>query len=83
MGQQIRPLSMNFFKGLPCASSYWIGATREQLAARVRSRRHQQAIPGSLEVAFDPSIGATAALADHRRRMPKLARQVTPRLGGL
>jgi hypothetical protein len=67
-------------KGLPCLSSYWVGADREALRQRVAERRHQQAVPGEMAMIFDPGIGATAALADHRRRMPKLAQQIAPRV---
>jgi hypothetical protein len=63
-----RSLSYSLFVGLPCQTSYWVGTTREQLAAQVARRRHQQAIPSAQAVAFDPALGATAALADHKRR---------------
>jgi hypothetical protein len=75
-----RPLSHSVFVGTVCSSSYWIGTSRQELAEKVAERRHQQAIPSSQFISFDPSIGATAALADHRRRMPKLAKQVQPRV---
>lgn len=71
-----RSLSYSLFAGLPCQTSYWVGTTRAQLAERMAARRHQQAIPSSLAVAFDPGLGATAALADHRRRMPRLGAAV-------
>ena len=53
--------------GTPPASSYWVGASREELAAQVAARRHQQAIARQAEVRFDPSLAATVSLmVDHR-----------------
>ena len=53
--------------GTPPASSYWVGASREELAAQVAARRHQRAIPSSTDVRFNPAIDATVSLmVDHR-----------------
>jgi hypothetical protein len=71
-------------KGLPCESSYWATpeaqASRDVLNGLIGGRKHQQAVPGDVFLAFDPALAATAALADHRRRMPKLAGKVRPRV---
>lgn len=65
--------------GQPPAYSFWAGATREELAARIQARRHQQAVPTDKDTAYDPMLAATADLsrrltllkvrADLRRRL--------------
>lgn len=63
----------------PPASSYWCGASREELHARVDARRAQQHLPSSVELSFDPGIAATQAW-NLRKLAHKLARR---RAGGV
>lgn len=71
-------------KGTTCPDSYWVGVSREELHTRMALRRHQQAIPGDVFLAFDPAIAATASLArDHGRGLKKLAARLAVRRGGL
>lgn len=57
--------------GRPPASSYWAGATREQLLQTIAARRHQQAVPSERDVKYDPALAATADLM-HRLALAKL-----------
>lgn len=52
-------------KPAPLTESYWVGADRVELNRRIAERRFQQRTPTPAEMAFDPSIAATAALAAH------------------
>ena len=62
----------------PPRSSYWCGASRDELRARVEARRAQQHLPSSLELTFDPAIAATLAW-NLRKLAHKMARR---RAGG-
>ena len=56
-------------KATPPASSYWVGATRAELLARIAARRSQQRSATPLDITHDPALGATAALRhDHAPR---------------
>lgn len=54
-------------RGVPPASSYWVGASRDELRQAIAARRPHQASATARDVWWDPSTGATAALADWRR----------------
>ena len=66
----VEPLVLD--RGVPPASSYWIGCDRAELARRIEERRHQQALPGTKIGIWDPapdaerSIRATLAVAKLR-----------------
>lgn len=52
-------------RGNPPASSYWVGATRDELAAAIAARRPQMACgepPGRKMLAWDNGIAAEASL---------------------
>lgn len=50
----------------PPSSSYWVGATRAELAAAIAGRRHQMAPATERDAVFDPAGQATADLARRR-----------------
>lgn len=49
-------------RGTPPATSYWIGQSREGLAASIRERRSQQQSALVSDVTHDPVLEATAEL---------------------
>ena len=50
-------------KGVPPASSYWVGATRDELHARIAARRPVQACGETTTgIAWDNSIAAEASI---------------------
>lgn len=51
----------------PPASSYWVGASREELNARVTARRPQQRSVTVAELMHDPALAATLALKQDKR----------------
>jgi hypothetical protein len=76
--------TQSVLKGLPCLSSYWVGADRAELAERIAERRHQQAIPGDVFLSFDPATAATASLmVDHGHSLKKLSARLARRKAGL
>lgn len=48
--------------GTPPATSFWAGASREQLAAAVAARRPHQATASVHDRSFDPAIAATVSI---------------------
>ena len=53
-------------KGRAPATSYWVGVSREELKAAIARRRAQQMHATTRDLTYDPTIAATAALAqDH------------------
>lgn len=53
-------------KPQPPETSYWIGASREELNERVQARKHQQRSATVTELLYDPSMAATLSLKqDH------------------
>lgn len=51
-------------KPAPPASSYWCGATREELAQHIAARRAQMDVPTIRDVRYDPAIAATVSLSE-------------------
>lgn len=66
MARHKMPHTVILPKPAPCRESYWIGATREQLQARVAQERPRQWVPTPADVKFDPALDATASLMQHK-----------------
>ena len=60
--------TVKILQGVPCTSSYWCDTDRAELARRMASRRHQQAVPSEFDVTFDPSLSATVSLRLSQRK---------------
>jgi len=54
---------MRLTHGDPPARSYWVGSTRDELAAAILARRPQLATPTESDIKADPLLLATADLA--------------------
>lgn len=42
--------------GIAPSTSYWVGASRDELAQRVAERRHLQAVPGERDALYAPTV---------------------------
>lgn len=70
---------MRLQRGDPAPGSYWVGASREQLAAAVTARRPQMAVPTENEIKADPMLLATADL-QRRLALRRAQRQLLGRV---